>query len=556
MRSRTMRNRSRPSNAVVGLILAAVLGLMETVVAAPAASVEIWRCWEKTFTAEADPSTQLKAALTAPSGKTRQVDGFWDGGNTWRVRFMPDESGTWRFQTSSVPPRAGLDGQGGQFSCQAAPGKTCFERHGRIGVSTDGHHFQHADGTPFLWLVDTAWNGALKSSREDWDRFLDNRASKGFTGVQFVVTQWRTAYANAEGQVAYTGDDRIEIRPEFFRRIDERVDAVNAKGLLAVPVLLWTLGQRQHNPGQLPESEAIRLARYMVARYGANHVAWFLPGDGNYFDERAERWKRIGRAVFDTDDHAPVFIHPQGMQWPYDAFLGERWLSVFGYQSGHGDDGRTLTWLHSGPPAQKWRQKPARPVINLEPPYEDHIAYQSRKRHTDDTVRRTLYWSMLNAPTAGTSYGAHGVWSWESRPKEPQEHGGTGVAQPWFEAMDLPGSSQLKHLSDLFRSLRWWEIRPDRQFAARVGNKPPEPARGGAAGLHVAAARSPQGDLALVYLPVGGAVAIQTERLRDGWTAEWFNPRTGKSTPAGPSEGRVFKSPDAEDWVLVFRAGQ
>jgi hypothetical protein len=468
---------------------------------------------------------------------------------------MPDELGQWRFKTSSKPARVGLDGQRGQFQCEAASGKTRFERHGAISVSANGHHFQHADGTPFLWLVDTAWNGALKSSREDWNRYLDNRATKGFTGVQFVVTQWRTAYTNAEGQVAYTGYERIKIHPEFFRRIDERVEAVNAKGLLAVGVLLWTLGQRQHNPGQLPESEAIRLARYMVARYGANHVAWFLPGDGNYFDERAERWKRIGRAVFDTADHAPVFIHPQGMQWPYGAFLGERWLSALGYQSGHGDDGRTLAWLHSGPPAQKGNRKPIRPVINLEPPYEDHIAYQSRKRHTDYTVRRTLYWSMLNAPTAGTSYGAHGVWSWESQPKEPQEHGGTGVAKPWFEATDLPGSSQLKHLGDLFHSLRWWELRPDHDFAKRVGKTPPQPARGGAAGLHVAAARSPQGE-AIVYLPVGGAVAVKTERLRRGWKAAWFDPRTGRWCPARTEVDAVFDAPDENDWVLVFQPVQ
>ena len=416
---------------------------------------------------------------------------------------MPDEPGTWRYRTTSQPTRAELNGRQGQFVCRPATGQTCFEKHGPLRVSQDRHYFQHADGTPFLWLADTAWNGALKSSRKDWDRYLDNRVSKGFTGIQFVATQWRAAYTNAEGRVAYTGRDPIKIRPDFFLRMDERIDAVNAKGMLAVPVMLWTLGQKQHNPGQLSEHEAIRLARYLVARYGANHVAWILPGDGNYFDERIDRWKRIGRAVFDTDDHAPVFLHPQGMQWAYDGFLGERWLDALGYQSGHGDDGRTLTWLHSGPPAEKWNREPIRPVINLEPPYEDHIAYQSRKRHTDDTVRRTLYWSMLNAPTAGTSYGAHGVWSWEMESKEPQEHGGTGVAKPWFEAMDLPGSSQLKHLSDLFHSLRWWELRPDRDFAKRVGKTPPPPPRGGAAGLHVAAARSPHGE-AVVYLPVGG----------------------------------------------------
>ena len=105
-------------------------------------------------------------------------------------------------------------------------------------------------------------------------------------------------------------------------------NAVNEKGLLAVPVLLWALGREKHVPGKLPEDQAIRLARYTIARYQANHVAWFLPGDGNYFGGNAERWKRIGRAVFNTPGHAPAMLHPQGMQWPWDAFLEEKRIRI------------------------------------------------------------------------------------------------------------------------------------------------------------------------------------------------------------------------------------
>lgn len=457
---------------VVFSILGASVGIWGA--AESAADVGLWDRWEASFSAKADPDTQVRVVFTAPDGRTRTRDAFWDGGETWRVRFQPDATGRWSYATESRPPVAGLDGQRGAFTCGPSTRATPFLKHGPIRVAKVGTHFEHADGTPFFWLVDTVWNGALKSTSEDWDRYLDDRVRNGFTGVQFVATQWRTAYTSLEGHTAYDGYERIRIHPEFFRRIDARIDAVGAKGLLAVPVMLWTLGRKEHNPGQLPESEAIRLARYLVARYGAHHVAWFLPGDGNYSGANAERWKRIGRAVFgEGRDHAPVFLHPQGMQWPYDAFLEERWLSAFGYQSGHGDDGDTLRWIYAGPPAEKWSAEPRRPVINLEPPYEDHVAYQSRQRHTAYTVRRALYWSLLNAPTAGTSYGAHGVWSWETEPAEPQEHGGTGVARPWFEAIRLPGSESVRHLSGLFRSLPWWELRPAPGLAEPAGEEGP-----------------------------------------------------------------------------------
>jgi len=193
-----------------------------------------------------------------------------------------------------------------------------------VSVSADGHYFQHADRTPFFWLGDTVWNGALLSAGGDWERFLRDRAAKRFTAIQFVATPWRMAYADAEGEIAYDGKEQITIHPRFFQRIDARIDAINDAGMLAVPVLLWAIasgGGVEHNPGRaLPEDQAIRLARYLVARYGAHHVAWILAGDDNYSGENAERWKRIGRAVFGDGDHDFLLLHPQGMHWPFKSF--------------------------------------------------------------------------------------------------------------------------------------------------------------------------------------------------------------------------------------------
>jgi hypothetical protein len=445
---------------------ALLLGIFCATTLTGSAQVKIWERWEQSFTAPAStsPDLEISGEFTAPNGKTHNVRGFWDGDSVWKIRLMPDQIGQWKYRIQTQPRIAGVHGQQGEFVCEPNNSSNRFHRHGRIQVSADGFHFEHADGTPFFWLADTLWNGALLSTESDWERFLEDRRAKNFTGIQFVATQWRTAYTDAEGLVAYTGFENIELHPAFFRRIEQRLEAVNRHGLLAVPVLLWTLGSEKHNPGRLPEDQAIRLARYMDARFHADHVVYFLPGDGNYSGANAERWRRIGRAVFPQPGHPPVTLHPQGMQWPFDPFLNEPWVSFFGYQSGHGDDGNTLRWIHSGPPSEKWKLQPHRPVINLEPPYEDHIAYQSRQRHTDFTVRRATYWSLLNAPTAGASYGAHGVWSWETTPREPQEHGGTGIAQPWHVAMDLPGSHQLKHMAALFTSLDWWRLRPDREL--------------------------------------------------------------------------------------------
>lgn len=512
-------------------------------------AVALWGRWEQTLVAEekADPKTSVTVELTSPDGDTRTVDAFWDGDTTWKVRFMPDHEGTWRYRTASEPAVAGLHDVQGAFEVRPSqePANP-FLRHGALRVSENGRHLVHADGTPFFWLGDTAWNGALRSTAEDWQTYLNDRREKHFTGIQFVTTQWRAAYGSADSLVAYTGFDDIEINPAFFKRIDERIDAINDAGLLAAPVLLWTLGEPDQNPGKLPEDQAIRLARYLVARYGAHHVMWILAGDENYSGETGARWPRIGRAVFDTPHHAPVTLHPQGMQWHFDEFADEDWLDVIIYQSGHGDDAATLAWMQTGPPAQKWNQEPARPVINSEPPYEDHVAYQSRQPHTAYNVRRAVYWSLLNAPTAGVTYGAHGIWSWESEPAVPLNHPGAGLARPWSEAMNFEGSTHMKHAAELFTSIDWWTLEPAPDLIAhQPGTDDPA--------AFIGAARSSSGDLAILYLPVGGEVLLNTDRIDPGLEASWFDPREGTYTAAEPSSTGAYTAPNSQDWVLLFK---
>ncbi len=131
---------------------------------------------------------------------------------------------------------------------------------------------------------------------------LEQRARLGYNVIQLVGTQWRGCDQNSEGQVAFTGSGRITINPAFFQYFDEKMDRVNAHGHVAGLVLLWALpfGRGMElSPGYyLPDREAILLARYMVARYGAHHVTWILGGDGKYFDELEDRWKYIGQEVF------------------------------------------------------------------------------------------------------------------------------------------------------------------------------------------------------------------------------------------------------------------
>ena len=132
---------------------------------------------------------QLKAVFTSPADEQYEVDGFWDGGNDWKIRFLPDLAGKWTFQiTCSDEENRGLHNLSGAFRCTAPLGGNALSQHGPIRVSRDRTHFVHEDSTPFFWMADTAWSGPLKSNEFDWKHYLSERKRQGFTAVQWVAT--------------------------------------------------------------------------------------------------------------------------------------------------------------------------------------------------------------------------------------------------------------------------------------------------------------------------------------------------------------------------------
>jgi hypothetical protein len=72
--------------------------------------------YEITLTASGtydDPYTEaaVSATFNGPDHAQKQVKGFWDGANTWRVRFDCSEQGRWTWSTYSTDP--GLNNRSG-----------------------------------------------------------------------------------------------------------------------------------------------------------------------------------------------------------------------------------------------------------------------------------------------------------------------------------------------------------------------------------------------------------------------------------------------------------
>ncbi len=95
-----------------------------------------------------------------------------------------------------------------------------WEEHGRLQVSDNGHFLEHTDGTGFFWLGCTAWM-LPRLAPADVDRYLQDRADKGFTVIQFVVTNMRRP--NYRGDHPFQGDERPWERVAFHEPYWEHI---------------------------------------------------------------------------------------------------------------------------------------------------------------------------------------------------------------------------------------------------------------------------------------------------------------------------------------------
>lgn len=180
------------------------------------------------------------------------------------------------------------------------------------------------------------------------------------------------------------------------------------------------------------------------------------------------------------------------------------------------------------------------------PHYETHLSYHIQRRFTDREVRRAAYWSLLVSPPAGVSYGHNAIWTWSERPEVPEGHDRLGLVPPWHEGIDAPGVRSMAILQEFFDALPWTTLCPSPDLLVeQPGREAPE--------RFVAAARTEDGRLGVLYLPVGGEARLDLSRLNAPSAARWFNPRTGEWMAAQVAS--TFTAPDNDDWGLCIGKG-
>lgn len=502
---------------------------------------------------------QVGARFEGPGGQVTTVAGFWDGDRTYRIRFAPPSVGMWTYRTtSSNPDDRGLHGRVGTIEVAPNPSDDPFARHGWLRASDDRRYLTHADGIPFFYLGDTAWEITWKSTRDEVRAYLDDREQKGFTAIQLVVMSHQLLYdygvRNRDGEPFFRNDDFSMLNPRYFDYLDWIVEEINDRGMVAALVPLWAYmtdlyPETGPQRDKLSEEDAHLLARYVGARYAGHNVLWIVGGDNRYdTPERKAFWASFARTLraASGDSQHLATVHPHGFGASFDYFdASEEWIDFHMYQSSHVAGG-DYTWRAA---ARGFALDPHKPVLNGEATYEDiyHRLWQPGDttealtfRIRSEHVRQASYESVLNGALVGMAYGANGVWQWHKE-ELPGSH------QPRFpvlEAIQLEGSSHMAVLKRLMTELRWYRLRPAQEVILEKEGEEFLPV-----------ARS--GDTLVVYVPMD--VQAATLAYPDDVSAveaQWIDPRSGDAlqvSDVAVAEGEVtLQKPEEGDWLVVL----
>ncbi|MBM3854096.1 MAG: DUF4038 domain-containing protein [Verrucomicrobia bacterium] len=434
-----------------------------------------------------------------------------------------------------------------------------------LKLGDDRRQLVTADGKPFLWLGDTAWELFHRTTRAEADRYLEHRAQHGYTVIHAVALAELNGLADPTpaGHRPLIANDptRPDVKDgpdnDYWDHVDYIVRKANALGLIIGFLPSW--GDKWTKKwGEGPEiftpENAETYGQWLGRRYRDAKIVWILGGDRPVENDQHRaiiRRMAAGLRAGDGGAHLCTF-HPSGGHGSAEYFHADAWLDFNMRQNGHGAE---FTGRYDQTAAD-YAREPVKPVVEGEPVYEDHpLSFKAKElgHSLAADVRRPLYWNLFTG-ACGVSYGHHSVWQMWLPGRKPVNN----PLLPWPEALDRPGALQMKHGRALVESRPMQRRVPDQEII--VPDAVPT-ALPGAGTRRFVAMRDADGTYAMVYAPVGRAFRVRMTKISaDRARTWWFNPRDGTAREIGvfPCQGeRTFTPPDdgeLTDWVLVLDA--
>jgi len=445
--------------------------------------------------------------------------------------------------------------------CAAAPRPKPLPQ---VKVSADGRFLVTADGKPFFYLADTAWELLHRLDRRQAVQYLDLRASQKFTAIQAVALAELDGIddPNPYGDLPLLNRDpaRPAVTPggnasdprqyDYWDHVEFIIDEANRRGLYLALLPSWgrwVADLKRPDSVILTAANARTYGEFLGRRFGKKGVIWILGGDRTATGFEGV-WRALARGialgVAGKEDYGAVLMsfHPRGGETSSTWFHNDAWLDFNMHQTGHGLAEKTQPWLRI---ARDYERQPVKPVIDGEPLYEDHpLAFRAREfgYSFDAHVRPRAYWSVFSG-SCGHTYGNHSVWQMYAPGRRPIN----GPLLYWHQAIHRPGAAQMQHVRALIESRPVLSRVPDQSLVVDALD-----------GADRIVATRGEGYV-FVYSAQGRRFTVNLGKTSGQRVkACWYNPRTGTSMVIDTFDNlgtREFTPPSegfGSDWVLAL----
>ncbi len=511
----------------------------------------------------------LVGEFNAPSGRAVMVEGFYDGQDTWRLRFVPDEEGEWRYR---------LRGEAVELHEEGRLRCTAPRTSGFIRIHPENPYaFAYASGAPFFPMGDTSYGFYSDTSitPELRDAYLRKRRAQRFNFVRMGVvhspTHWESDPAYWPWGGTSQAPDLDRLNPRYFAGLDAVLTEMMAAGMNAELIVLNFYQPPFTDPNVWTQERERRWLRYLLARYAgfSNVFLWTISNEyethpnGAYrldFPDDPDWVKATARFIKEHDPYRhPVTVHPvvssstHGRSpgdpfdppWRIGRFFGDDdALDVLSQQTGQSGTGVTWDdtlrcWIGDDPnlvASLRADRRYNRPVLNTESGYE-YLRGQptyNQQVHSTDKVRHSA-WRIVcaggyfAAGFAGT-LGMGDYWNTYGPEHYP------------FMVRDEGAAGHLGTLYDFFTTLPFWRMQPFPEVTGEMAVALAEPAK-----------------VYVVYLPHGRKVEVDLSAVPGPFEARWFDPRHGRFGEGFPVEAAKkldFAAPDENDWILRLKASR
>lgn len=424
----------------------------------------------------------------------------------------------------------------------------------QLRVSSNQRFLQTADGKPFFWLGDTAWELFHRLSREEAEKYLKNRADKGFTVIQAVALAELDGLhdPNPYGETPLENDDPTKPREAYFQHVDFIIKKADQLGLYIAFLPTWGDKVFKDRWGAGPEIFTVDNAKvygkWLANRYkNQKNIIWVLGGDRNpRNDNDVAIWRSMAKGIEEGvggSEKALITYHPQpnsledggSSKW----FHNDSWLDLNMFQTGHCRENNLWERME-----RVYNLKPVKPVLDGETLYEDHpVCFNANDLGTSSAydIRKHAYIDVF-AGAFGHTYGCHDIWQMYAPNRTPVNN----PHFPWYIAIDLPGAGQVKYLRYLIESRPVFDRVPDQSLITNAFN----------ANDHIQATRG--NDYIFVYSSQGKPFTLSTSKISGNEIISyWYNPKNGEVKPGEkfPKKAQQEFTPPTtgygQDWVLV-----